>query len=447
MHPRIALDGAGNPMVIWGRTSDESVHYAKWNGTTFTMPVQLNPAWMTIATASWMGPGIASKGDTVYVAAKRTPETSDTNRIFLFSSFDGGVTFNPPTELAFIGDSLSRFAAVTVDATGNPVVGFMKFNSVFLDSRWVVTRSNDYGLTFNTDVKASGWGNSSEVCDCCPGAILSSGDTTVMLYRDNNNNIRDTWAGVSVNNTTSFDFGFAADNLNWMVMNCPASGPDGIIVGDTLYSVFMNAASGLSRVYFSKTEISSGAVTNVSGVTTSISGLNQQNYPRIANHGLAAAIVWRQIVNGTVSLPIVYTDNIHNGFTSVFDTVDLNNAANIDIALYNNEIFVVWQDDLAGTVKFKRGVYTPASTGLTEIQNGISVYPNPVKSVLKLNGLKGARDNQVTIRNIAGQIIYSGVLTEKAEVDVSFLPAGLYVLTVNTESIVLNYRFVKEGGQ
>ncbi|MBS1538354.1 MAG: hypothetical protein JST20_11480 [Bacteroidetes bacterium] len=74
MHPRVSIDGSGNPMVIWGRMSDQSVFFSKLNGTSFTAPVKLNPPSLTVATASWMGPDIASKGDTVYVVVKQTPK-------------------------------------------------------------------------------------------------------------------------------------------------------------------------------------------------------------------------------------------------------------------------------------------------------------------------------------------------------------------------------------
>lgn len=228
MHPRMALDGAGNPMVVWGRMSDQSVFFSKWIGTMFTTPVKLNPTWLTVASAGWMGSDISSHGDTVYVVVKRTPEAIDTNRIFIFTSFNGGVTFNTPVEIGFIADSISRFPTVTTDATGNPIVAYMKFNSSFMDSRWVVAKSNDYGSTFSTDVKASGWGSSAEVCDCCPGAIVSLGNKSAMIYRDNNSNIRDIWTGISNNNATSFPSGFEVDNNNWMVMSCPSSGPDGV---------------------------------------------------------------------------------------------------------------------------------------------------------------------------------------------------------------------------
>jgi hypothetical protein len=284
MHPRLALDRAGNPMMVWGRMSDESVFFSKWNGTMFTTPIKLNPTWMTIATASWQSPDIASHGDTVYVVVKRTPETSDTNRIFIFTSFNGGVSFNTPVELGFIADSISRFPTVTTDATGNPIVAYMKFNSMFMDSRWVVLKSTDYGSTFSSDVKASGWGNSTEVCDCCPGAIVSSGNTSAMLYRDNNNNIRDIWTGISNNNATTFPLGFEIGNNNWMLISCPSSGPDGIIIGDTLYSTFMSGGSGAYRTYLSKSSISTGVVSSMTNLLGSAPGTKpNKNFPTHCN--------------------------------------------------------------------------------------------------------------------------------------------------------------------
>jgi len=290
LHPRISLDGSGNPLVIWGKTSDESVYFSKWVANSFTIPVKINPKWLTVATASWMGPDIASKGDTVYVVMKRTPEASDTNHIYIVSSFDGGSSFSLPVRVDFINDSLSRFPTVTIDSDGNPIVGFMKFNASFADSRWAVTKSIDNGKSFFPDIKASGWSNNnSTVCDCCPGALFSAGNITAMVYRDNNSNIRDIWTGISSNNSDSYNSGFSVDNGKWLLNSCPASGPDGVIIGDSLYSVYMSGSVGSYRSFLSKSSISSQSLSKVKGLTGSITGLNEQNYPRIASDGKAGA--------------------------------------------------------------------------------------------------------------------------------------------------------------
>ncbi|MSP58219.1 MAG: T9SS type A sorting domain-containing protein [Flavobacteriaceae bacterium] len=444
MHPRIALDRLGNPLVVWGKMSDESVYFSKWNGTMFTTPVKLNPSWMTIATASWQGADIASHGDTVYVVVKRTPETSNTNRIFIFTSFNGGNSFNTPVELAFIADSMSRFPTLTTDATGNPIVAYMKFNSSFMNSRWVVAKSTDYGSTFTTDVKASGWGSSAEVCDCCPGAIVSSGNKSAMLYRDNNKNMRDIWTGISNNNATSFPSGFEVDSNNWMVMSCPSSGPDGVIVGDTLYSTFMSSGSGAYRTYLSKSSISTGVVSSITSLTGTIAGLSQQNYPRIATDGNAMAIVWKQNVSGMAQLPILFTNDITNSLPTLYETVDLDNITNADIAMSNGKLYVVWQDDGSNTVKYRSGTYTP-TTGINETNSiRISLYPNPVSSTLTLQSNVDLQKAEINIFNLMGKSVVTQYKISNSTRNIAELNNGIYFLQVSVNNRLFTQKFIKK---
>lgn len=443
MHPRMALDGSGNPLVVWGKMNDESVMFSRWNGSMFTTPIKLNPPWMTVASAGWMGPDIASFGDTVYVVVKRTPEVSDTNRIFIFTSFNGGVSFNTPVELAFIADSLSRFPTVTTDISGNPIVAFMKFNSSFLDSRWVVSKSTDYGATFMTDVKASGWGGSAEVCDCCPGALVSAGTTYAMLYRDNNSNIRDTWAGISSNSAISFTSGIEVDNNNWMIMSCPSSGPDGIIIGDTLYSTHMSAGSGNYRTYLSKSSLSSGMMTAITNLTGSVPGLSQQNYPRISGDGNAIAITWKQTINGAAQLPILFTNDVTNGFPSTYDTVDLGDITNTDIQIMNGNIWVVWQDDNSGTVKFRHGTYQ-LNTSTAEIENNkFSLFPNPATSSIIIKTHSGSLA-RIKIYNALSEIVYFKDDILENSIDISFLKNGLYSIQIMTDTTSVIQKFIKQ---
>lgn len=445
MHPRMTLDGLGNPLVIWGKMSEQSVYFSKWTGTMFTTPIKLNPAWMTIATASWQSADIASFGDTVYVVVKRTPESLDTNRIFIFTSFNGGNSFNTPVELGFIADSISRFPTVTTDATGNPIVAYMKFNNSFMDSRWVVSKSNDLGNTFLTDVKASGWGNSAEVCDCCPGAIVSDGNKTAMLYRDNNSNIRDIWTGISNNNAATFSSGFELDNNNWMVMSCPSSGPDGVIIGDTLYSTFMSMGSGASRSYFSKSSISSGVVSSMSNLTGSIAGLSQQNYPRIATDGTAMAIVWKQIVSSMSQLPILFTNDIANGFQTAYDTVDLDNITNADISMSNGKLFVVWQDDVSGTVKYRMGTYNQSNVGINETNAvSFSLYPNPASSTLTLQSNVDMQNAEVKVFNLIGETILTQNKISNSTLNIEELNKGIYFLQVSIRNRLFTQKFIKK---
>lgn len=449
LHPRIALDGGGNPLVVWGRMSDESVFFSRWTGAAFTPPVKLNPSWLTVATASWMGPDIASKGDTVYVVLKRTPEASDTNYIYIMTSFNGGITFSTPVRVDFIADSISRFPTVAIDPTGNPIVAFMKFNSTFGDARWVVSKSIDYGNTFLTDVKASGWsGSSAEVCDCCPGAMVSSGNFSAVLYRDNLSNIRDVWAGVSNNNSASFNSGFSVDNNNWMIMSCPASGPDGVIVGDSLYTVFMSGGSGGYRTYLSKSSISSGVLNSVTGFTGSITGLGTQNYPRIASDGIAMAMVWRQTIGAGVQLPILFSNNISTGFPLAYDTVDLNDITNADVALSNGNVFVVWQDDNSGTVKFRSGVYNQVTNTISSVTspNNYFAFPNPSSDYWFVDHTGAGKTEDIIITNSMGMEMPNRCLFDQRQIKIltSDLPSGLYFLRIKNASEFHTIKLMKK---
>jgi len=442
MHPRVVVDAAGDPMLVWGHAA--RAMFSRWNGTGFTMPLMLNTPEIGIASASWMGPDIASKGDTVYVVMKRVPEASDTCHIYIVHSFDGGITFTLPVQVDFIADSISRFPTVTVDETGNPIVGFMKFDPSFGDARWVVTKSSDFGNTFTTDVKASGWsGAGALVCDCCPGSITSSGNSVTMLYRDNLNNIRDSWTGLSSDGGASFSSGWNIDLNNWNLFACQATGPDGVIIGDSLYSVFMNGASGMGRVYRGASSISSMMSQQSQPVTATIPGLSIQNYPRIDKFGNSTAIVWTQNVNGADQLPVLFTNNINNGFPSAYDTVDLGDVINADVALSNGNMYVVWEDDNTGTVRYRKGTFIPAVTSVNESQTThLSVFPNPSTDLIKIGSYQVKQNDQVELQNVFGEKI--NVRATQNVIDISKMQNGIYFLRIISGNQIFVSKFIKQ---
>lgn len=390
LHPRIALNRSGDPMILWGKTN-MNANFSRWTGSAFSTPVSLNPmASMTVFALSWAGPDLASFGDTVYAVMKKNPETSDTCYNYIVHSYDGGSSFSIPVRVDNIDTNLSRFPLVTTDGTGNPIVGFMKFNTSFGDPRYVVTKSTDYGMTFSPDVQASV--SSAEVCDCCPAALISSGSKVILLYRNNAGNIRDTWAAVSNDGGMTFPGNSNVDNNAWMVMSCPSSGPDGFVTPDSLYTVFRSSAGGTARVYLSRTSLSS-MLSSVSTITGTITGLLSQDYPRIANVGSAATAVWKQNTSSGSAIVYSFTNNISTGlptYTTV-PTATGSGVMNADVAMSNGAIHIVWQDDNSGTVKYLKGTYTPAvSVASLPDKELIVVYPNPASGTFTVNANKAA---------------------------------------------------------
>lgn len=374
-HPRIALDAAGNPLVLWGKEGANQAYFSRWSGTAFSAPVAVNPAQIPVFAASWGGPDLASHGDTVYITYKKSPEIAQ-NPIYLIRSFDGGATFSAPVQVETITDSISRFTTVTTDDAGNPIVAFMKFDPDFSNARYVVARSQDFGASFLTDVRASGFSGGT-VCDCCPAAVVSSGQTVAMLYRDNLNNIRDLWAGISQDGGQTFTAGFAVDESNWFIQACPSSGADGFILGDSLYAVFMSQPGGSSRCYFSRSSLSDLKVGEIVPITGGLSGISSQNYPRITHAGKVAAIVMKQSANGVNQLPLYFDLDITDAKPPVFESIANIHAANADVAMTGETICVVWEDVNSGTVVFRKGTYSTSPTNEISEKNGQKIYPNP----------------------------------------------------------------------
>ncbi len=450
LHPRVVVDGAGNPLVIWGRSSDESVFIARWNGSSFTMPMKVNPSGYTVATQSWMGPDVAAQGDTVFVVVKQTPESSDTNHVFILRSMDGGATFGNPVQVDAIADSISRFPTLDVDAQGNPLVAFMKFDPGFGNARWVVAKSTDGGATFNPDYLASGWSGGT-VCDCCPGSIVADGNNVCVSYRDNLNNIRDTWTGISTNGGSSFTQGMPIDQGNWMLTNCPSSGPDGVILGDTLHSVFMSQASGSALVYLNKSSISAAQGSAGTPIIGMQSGITSQNFPRIASDGPAVAVVWRQNFNMNAQIPILFTNNIQDGFPMDYDSVvagsGMSAVVNVDVAVANGNIHVVWQDDASGNVKYRQGSFTPFVGRVAPLLDAFGLFPNPTQGVVQLSiPFSSYQPNlKVIVSDLSGRVLFRSEMKDYVEnlvLETNGWGAGIYSVQLQSADRVSSRKLV-----
>lgn len=441
LHPRISVNNQGQPLIIWGKASSNECRFSRWNGSTFSSPLIVNPPSIPVFTASWAGPDIASKGDTIYIVFKETPE--DVNSIYIVSSFDGGLSFSSPSQVDFIAPDVSRFPTVTIDESGNPIVGFMKFDSNFSNARWVVVRSADYGNTFSSDVLASGW-SGGDVCDCCPASIVSQSNTVALLYRDNLSNLRDSWAGISYDNGVTFSGGWNIDQNNWMLQACPSTGPDGVIINDTLYSVFMNGASGSPKVYFSSSSIDSMQT----ALVIQLSGNNSQNYPRVSSFNSALGVVWKETISGLNHGLIRFSSDINAGLSNVVDTIANEGVENIDIAVFNGIVYVVWQDDVSGTIKFRTGNFTPTSSITSFESTSGRIYPNPVSANeihIVLSGEQNG-DFNYEIENLLGQPIVSNQfhsVNGKATINFLLKP-GFYILRIPTENSEMNFKFIKE---
>jgi hypothetical protein len=78
--------------------------------------------------------------------------------------------------------------------------------------------------------------------------------------------------------------------------------------------------------------------------------------------------------------------------------------------------------------------------------NGVRIYPNPLINKLNINfEMNRSENNNIQITNTLGQTIYSkDTLTQKQEIDLSFLESGIYYLRVEGFNVSKVFKIIKE---
>lgn len=116
-------------------------------------------------------------------------------------------------------------------------------------------------------------------------------------------------------------------------------------------------------------------------------------------------------------------------------TVNLPNYAgqNINIAFVHtncSDVFVMKIDNLSVT----------PGVGINEVEDNISIYPNPANNVLNVNA--SSNINEVEVFNMLGQKVMTvSVNNTNASINTSDLTAGMYMLKLHTDNGVVNQKF------
>jgi hypothetical protein len=193
----------------------------------------------------------------------------------------------------------------------------------------------------------------------------------------------------------------------------------------------------------------SGSVAIPLDQTTPIS-LVSQNFPRIDHNGGSMAFVWKQFSNGVQELAIQFTENISSGINSTQEIVDSDNVGGVDVMLNDGTIWVVWEDEASGMVKYRSGSYT-SYLGLESIDNSIlniNVKPNPSADVWTITGSSQSDYINFELVSVNGEImdqntsiIVNGKLD--LELDNTQLKTGIYYLKISTEIFNQTIKLVK----
>ncbi|WP_435356529.1 sialidase family protein [Emticicia sp. SJ17W-69] len=154
------------------------------------------------------------------------------------------------------------------------------------------------------------------VCDCCPINMLIDADGALnVVYRDNNDNIRDMAKIVSTDNAETFSKSQILYNDQWKINGCPHSG-----------AVSSISAKSALFAWFSGSEKESGIrlVTNEGKKLLVLSDASAKN-PYLIDAPKTSLMLWEQNVGENNTSKIAYR-KINNG--KVSETVWLNDSSN-----------------------------------------------------------------------------------------------------------------------
>ena len=301
-----------------------------------------------------------------------------------------------------------------------------------------MANSPNGGQSYLDDVNASEIAPG-EVCDCCPAALLSEGQRQVAMFRNNDNNLRDLWVTISNDNGADFDTGDDMDPNNWMINSCPSTGPDGYMNGDTLYTVWMSAGQGASRVYMSSVYLPTGTLGATYEVASDPITSTNHNYPRVAGEGQIMGVVYQQSASGNVNCAMTISTDGGNSFSQPFYLHDetFGTQRNPDVTYANGKFHVVFEDVAAGSVIY-RTVSLPG-VGVEEAGE-LAMRTWSVDRTIHLE-IDASGAQEISVVNAIGQNVANRIITGRAST-IQIKHGGVYLLRIRNEDGIYVRRIV-----
>lgn len=303
----------------------------------------------------------------------------------------------------------------------------------------MVAASTDGGSTFEPDVLAMDPATG-EACDCCPAAMTANGEDVALIFRNNDNNVRDMHASISDDGGATFPLTGPVDDSGWLLQACPSSGADVLFYGNELLTVFMSGASGDDRSYISVADYSDLSNYTVTHLFPSAPAGAEQKSPRIAGSGDTLGVVWENRAGGQVDVFFSYSTTGPNGFSTP-DTVNvqlLGSQRNPDIAYANGVFYISWQDDALGQVTY-RSVDITGSVGIEHPQPAATTWWRVQQSENRISlSLDASIGGVTTVRliDINGRLVaHRQAIAPTIEMATAGLAPGSYIVQFENNSI------------
>lgn len=437
IRPRMTLVHDSIPIIAFGKGgSDAKFFFTRLTAGAFATPIQLNSSGTTATIGSTESVELKSAGDTVFaVGASSYPVWGNPqmNSIMLWRSFDGGVSFSDSTIVHSQSGEYLDFADLTINASGNPVVGFIEQDSWFYHIN--VYYSTDAGLSFNASTGVLGL-IPNETCECCPISLETVGNSVFAGFRNNDMSIREFYLLRSANDGHDFTSVHQIDNSNWFIGGCPSNGIDLLSDSDSIYAAYATKVNGSVRILAT----SFSADTSGQGPTLTNEPAppsNTMNYPVITGNSDTLFLCWQDTRNGNTDVFCSYRIGAGNPFSSpvMINHATAGTQSTIDAQYANGYLHLVY-NDITNAGVYYRKARLQNNTGINEIRNdNIMLFPNPANDqvTIQTNNNKELINN-VLMYNIVGSEAKEIRVNSSQNINISLdgLDAGIYMIEVHT---------------
>lgn len=411
--PRIAINGNEEPIILYGKSGDLYITIKSSNG--FSEPINITENSPNSTNADSYGADIVTFNNHVYVSYQSASD------IYLIHSQDNGSTWSEPIVPVEFPDHHVEFSKIGVDGNGNPRIVSIMANLNWSDPRQIVIYTND-GNNYSYTVANNETVNI--VCECCQGEFIATETEDIVLYRDNDNDIRDIELAISENNSASYNTHQMIDFSGWYFPSCPVTGPEAIVVNNNIQAVWMSKGSGSSRVIAGTFDLGNLTAGENIRLDDNVGISVTQNYPQIAGNENFSAMLWQDNRYTFKNIFLSYsTDELNTVSNSILisDTTINGNSTGQAITLDQNGLFHICY------VKSNNIVYHQLSLTTNVESNQEASFLNIIETSNNVYSLDKAAKN-IQVFDVNGKLVKS--LDNSKIINLEDVPKGNYIISI-----------------
>lgn len=414
--PDIAVDENGTIHAVWiNNDNNKNLFYAKStdHGSTFSTPMQINTHNGYVSDIMYSGPKIDVFGGIIHVIFADQRNGYDETNIYYSRSFDNGDTW---IEEVPIGDisAFNLYPEIKISESGEIHVLYYSYNRRFLNFEFIFhIASSDSGQSFTDDEIVNNY-TEAIPCECCPADILFLNDSTKMVgFRNDNNNIRDTYAIFSGPDETEWSNLTRLSYDNYVINACPSSGPGMSRLGEKVAISYMSAMDNTKKVFLKVSHDDAVTFGDSILVDPSAAAEIRQDHPYTAiTNGNWIHVIWEDQRGGSD----IYYGGM-NVNSSGLSNIQVLNDDGMDVTQMaprmdddGQFVYVIWEDYRDGQQIYFTSNYDPDASVSNEMSpTGFKIhglYPNPFNNSLNIDfSLEQSSAIKIIVVDIAGRAV------------------------------------------